>query len=280
MAEAFDIYYLAPAGDAKIAQTLAQRIQLYRPPKGVKPAAAGMDYRRSVLDLAGEPMDENLRARLEQSHCLVLFCSPDTKNDPVILEKLAHFARIRGQEQIVAVMVRGEPIDSFPESFIEKKIVRRIMPDLSVVESVDTIEPVAADLRADTRKRQKQLLRYETVRITASVLGLHPDVLEQRHRARQRRALRTALSVVGAVCLAAAILFLRLGLVAKREGDVARQQTLLSLNIARRTMEELPASFAGEPDALEYVDEAIASARSDLEELGLGQLLDGSETEG
>lgn len=280
MAEPIDIYYLSPAGDAKIAQTLAESIRLYRLPKGVKPAKEGMDYRRAFLDLSGKPVDESLRAHLDQSRCLVLFCSPDTKNDPVILEKLAYFARVHGREQIVAVMVRGEPIDSFPDSFIEKKIVRRIMPDLSVVESVDTIEPVAADLRAGTRKRQKQLLRYETVRITASVLGLYPDDLEQRHRARQRRALRTALSAVGAVCLAAAILFLRLGLVAKREGDVARQQTLLSLSIARRTMEELPASFSGEPDALEYVDEAITAARSDLEELGLGQLLDGSETEG
>jgi hypothetical protein len=238
-----------------------------------------MDYRRTVLDLSGEPVSEALLERLKQSRCLVLFCSPDTKSDPVILEKMAHFARVHGQEQIVAVMVRGEPIDSFPESFIEKKIVRRIMPDMSVVESVDTIEPVAADLRANTKKRQRQMLRYETVRITASVLGLHPDDLEQRHRARQRRALRAALSIVGTFCLIAAILFLRLGYLAKTEGDVAAQQTLLSLRIAQRTMEELPASFADEPDALEYIDEAIAHARSDLEALGLGELLDSPETE-
>ena len=45
-------------------------------------------------------------------------------------------------------------------------------------------------------------------------------------------------------------------------------------------MEELPAAFADEPDALTYIDEAVENARTDLEALGLGDLLDGAETEG
>ncbi len=280
MAEQYDIYYLSPAADAGVAQTLAGSIRRYRLPKGVKPAEEGTDYRRTVLDLSGEPMDEALKKRLDDSRCLVLFCSPDTKNDPVILEKLEHFRSVHGQDKIIAVIVRGEPIAAFPESFIEKKTVRHIMPDMSVVERVDTIEPVAADLRGNTAKRRRELLRYETVRVTASVLGLHPDALEQRHRARRRRAVTAALTTVGAVCIAAAAIFLRLGWIAKTEGDIAEEQTRLSVEIARRTMEDLPASFAGEEDALAYIDEAIESARADLETLGLGGLLDGGETEG
>ena len=280
VAEKYDIYYLSPPGDAKTAQTLAESIRLYRLPKGIKPAEDGMDYRRTVLDLSGEPVSDELLERLNQSRCLVLFCSPDTRNDPVILEKMAHFVTAHGQERIVAVMVRGEPVESFPESFIEKKVVRRIMPDMSVVESVDTIEPVAADLRGNTPKRRKQLLRYETVRITASVLGLHPDALEQRHRARRRRAITAALTAAGAVCLTAAAIFLRLGWIAREEGNIAAEQTKLSVQIAARTMEELPAAFAGEPDALDYIDEAVENARKDLDELGLGGLLGSGETEG
>ena len=280
MAEKYDIYFLSPAGDAHEAQRLAEGIRRYRLPAGVKPADASFDYRRTVMDISGEDMDEALTERLEQSRFLVLFCSPDTKSDPLILKKMEHFRAIRGQESIVAVMVRGEPIDSFPESFIEKKVVRRIMPDMRVVESVDTIEPVAADLRGNTRKRRRELLRYEVVRITASVLGLHPDALEQRHRARRRRAITAALTMVGAVCLVAAGIFLRLGWIAKTEGDIAEQQTQLSVDVARRTMEELPAAFADEPDALAYIDEAVQSARTDLEAQGLGELLGGAASEG
>ena len=280
MNERYDIYYLSPVPDARTAQVLAESIRRYRLPSGVKLPDPGLGYQRTMLDLSGQPIDDALRQALDQSRFLVLFCSPDTKSDPVILEKMEYFRSVHGQENIVAVMVRGEPIDSFPEKKKKKKTVRHIMPDMSVVERVDTIEPVAADLRGNTRKRRRELLRYETVRITASVLGLHPDDLEQRHRARRRRAITAALSLVGTVCLAAAALFLRLGWIARTEGNIAKEQTALSVQIAQRTMEELPAAFADEPDALTYIDEAVENARTDLEALGLGDLLDGAETEG
>ena len=41
-------------------------------------------------------------------------------------------------------------------------------------------------------------------------------------------------------------------------------------------MEELPAAFADEPDALFYIGEAVENARADLDELGLGGLLGGA----
>ena len=80
MAEKYDIYFLSPAGDAREAQRLADGIHHYRLPAGVKPADESFDYRRTVMDVSGEPMDEALTERLEQSRCLVLFCSPDTKS--------------------------------------------------------------------------------------------------------------------------------------------------------------------------------------------------------
>ena len=165
--------------------------------------------------------------------------------------------------------VRGEPAESFPDSFIEQKTVRKILPDMTVVERVETIEPVASDLRAETRSRWKEALRYETVRIIASVLGLHPDDLEQRHRARHRKAVITLVSVIAAVCLGAAGIFAYLGHVAQTEGEIADQQAKLCVDIAERTMNELPEAFADEPVALEYIQQAVDSARSSLEELGL-----------
>ena len=112
-------------------------------------------------------------------------------------------------------------------------------------------------------------MRYETVRIVASILGLHPDDLEQRHRARRRKAVITLVSVIAAVCLGAAGIFAYLGHVAQTEGEIADQQAKLCVEIAERTMNELPAAFADEPLALEYIQQAVDSARSSLEELGL-----------
>ena len=279
MTDCWDLCILSVKHDAETARTLAESIHRYRLPAKLKLPDENLDYRRILLDCEEKPLDDETRAQLDRCRFLVLICSPATKSDPGILAKLAWFRRTHGKEEVIAVIAEGEPIDSFPESFIEKKKVRCILPDMTVVERIDTVEPVAADLRGNTEKRRKELLRYETVRITASVLGLHPDDLEQRHRARRRKTLIAALSAVAAVCLVAAAIFLRLGWIAKTEGNIAAEQTQLSVEIAQRTMEELPAAFADEPEALQYIDEAVESAKADLEELGLGDLLSG-ETEG
>ena len=274
MAECYDICVLFVKHDEELAEKLADSIRRYRLPRGVK-LPEGLDYRRILLEHAEEELDDEGRLRLRGSRYLALLCSPETRDHPGVLERLRYFRHTHGKEQIIAIIAEGEPIDSFPESFIEKKKVRHIMPDLSVVERIDTIEPVAADLRADSKRRWREVLRYETVRITASVLGLHPDALEQRHRSRRRKAIAAALALVGTVSLVAAGIFLRLGFIAKTEGDIAEQQTQLSLAIARRTMQDLPAAFADEPEALRYIDDAVENARTDLKELGLEGLLEG-----
>ena len=274
MAECYDICVLFVKHDEELAEKLADSIRRYRLPRGVK-LPEGLDYRRILLEHAEEELDDEGRLRLRGSRYLALLCSPETRDQPGVLERLRYFRHTHGKEQIIAIIAEGEPIDSFPESFIEKKKVRHIMPDLSVVERIDTIEPVAADLRAGSKRRWREVLRYETVRITASVLGLHPDALEQRHRSRRRKAIAAVLALVGTVSLVAAGIFLRLGFIAKTEGDIAEQQTQLSLAIARRTMQELPAAFADEPEALRYIDEAVENARTDLKELGLEGLLEG-----
>ena len=278
MTNCIDLYILTVRHDAETARTLADSIRRYRLPSKLQLPDKTLDYRRIQLDCDEAPLDEKTRAQLDHSRFLLLICSPDTKNDPGVLARLAWFRRSHEKEEVIAVIAEGEPIDSFPESFIEKKKVQCILPDMTVVERIDTIEPVAADLRGNTPKRRRELLRYETVRIIASVLGLHPDDLEQRHRTRRRQALIAALSVVAAASLGAAAIFLRLGWIARTEGNIAAEQTRLSVEIAQRTMEELPEAFADDPTALMYIDEAVENAKADLEELGLGDLLAG-ETE-
>lgn len=278
--EVYDICILSTKSDAAVAHRLGESLQSYRLPANVSLPDPARNYRCILYDCDETPLDKAWRAKLDASRFLALICSPATRNNPVILEHLNSFQETHGKNEIIAVIAAGEPAESFPESFIEKKTVRHILPDLRVIERVETIEPVAADLRGANRKRRREVLRYETVRIAASVLGLHPDDLEQRHRSRRRRAAAAALAVVGAVCLAAAGFFLRLGLIARNEGRIAEEQTKLSISIAQRTIEELPAAFEGDGQALAYIDEAIENARAGLDEFGLGTLLDEAEMGG
>jgi flagellar basal body-associated protein FliL len=86
---------------------------------------------------------------------------------------------------------------------------------------------------------------------------------------RRRKAIIMLVSVIAAVCLGAAGIFAYLGHVAHTEGEIADQQAKLCREIAERTMTELPAAFADEPQALVYIQQAVDNARSSLEELGL-----------
>ena len=265
----YDIYILALAGDASVANKLAESIRRYRLPSGTVLPDSGLDYRRVYVDVSDKGLDNDGRAVLDHSRCLAVLCSPETRTSRFILERLDYFRETGKDDNIIAVIVRGEPADSFPESFIEQKTVRKILPDMSVVERVETIEPVASDLRAETRSRWKEALNYETVRIVASILGLHPDDLEQRHRMRRKKTVISLVSVIAAVCLGAAGIFAYLGHIARTEGEIADQQARLCVEIAERTMNELPAAFADEPQALIYIQQAVDNAVSSLEELEL-----------
>ncbi len=279
MAECYDICILSLKNDAAVAELLADSIRSYKLPSRLSLPESGLSYRRVLLDDQEAAFDENARDRLERSRFLALLCSPGTRENPDIMSKLACFREAHDGEGIIPVMVKGEPIHIFPASFYQQRVVKQILPDMTVTERVDIIEPVAADLRTAEPSRRKQMLRYETVRIVALMLGLRPDDLQQRQRQRRKRAVTAAVAVVAAVSLAAAGIFLRLGLVARNEGIIAEEQTRLSVEIARRTIEELPAEFAGDELALAFVNEATENAKAALEQLELGELLAPSEAE-
>ena len=278
MMDKWDICVVSARSDEEVANSLADSIQKYRLPSSIASSQNDIDYRRILLDTQETPCDEKVQEQLDASRFLVLLCSPDAKNSVAINQRLAAFYRTHDRDRMIAVIVRGEPEDSFPESFIERKIVQHILPDKRVIERMETIEPIAADLRADTEKRRKQLLHYETIRIVASVMSLHPDDLVQRMQTRRKKTLIRWLAVIAAVVLIISAIFIRLGIVAHNEGKIAEEQTQLSVKTAERTIQELPELFADEPLALTYVEEAIRNARRSLAELGLEGLLDSTES--
>ena len=268
----YDIYVMAAVSDAETADQLANSLRNYRMPKGVA-IGNGADYRNIITDTTKTAFDEQVRRQLDESRFLVILCSAEAKKSAAFNERLAYFKSTHSSDNVIAVIVRDEPADAFPESFIEKKMVRHILPDQRVIERMETIEPIAADLRADTPKRRKQLLRYETVRIAAYVMNLHPDILEQRQRSRRRKTIFRVMAFAAAVTVIISGIFVRLGLAARKEGVIAEAQTRLSAETAKRTMTELTEQFADEPLALTYIEEAIQNAKESLAEIGMEDLL-------
>ena len=117
---------------------------------------------------------------------------------------------------------------------------------------------------AKDSREARQRLRYETVRIIATVLGLHPDELERRHERRRHRAIRTAALTLSCILALIAGIFLYFGLQAKREGDIYTRQTQIGTEVAERLTEELPAQFKDVPEAQKAIEAIIARAQDEL----------------
>lgn len=255
-----DLYICCAVQDARWAEDLASRIRKYKLPGNVALPDDSVGYARIHVDASESPFSEEITGTLDGCRYMLVMCSPRTKNSEPILARLRYFEETRGKTNIIAVIVEGEPIDSFPPFFIEQKMVPHILPDGSIEERLETIEPVASDLRGQSKKHTEQLFRYETVRIVASVMGLEPDALEQRHNRRQRQR---RISIAAACCvilLGVSAVFAYFGIIAKHEGDIASKQTKASLAVAERLFTELPQNFAKDPFSAKYVEETVLDA--------------------
>lgn len=256
----YDFCICCAAADARWAEMLGNSLKKYKLPRNVKLSDPELDHRRIALDTAEKPLDDDTEKLLEGSRRLVVICTPNARGSEPIKERLDLFARAHSKADIIPVIAEGTPQEAFPDFFIEQKKTRHIPPDMSVEERVETVEPVASDLRGDTPRRVRELLRYETVRITASALNMLPDTLEQRHARRRRKRMIAIASAASCVLLAVAVAFTFFGAKAKRAGDTAALQTEESVSVAQRLLKELPEMFADDSEALERVNETIDRA--------------------
>ncbi|WP_033152661.1 toll/interleukin-1 receptor domain-containing protein [Pseudobutyrivibrio ruminis] len=122
----------------------------------------------------GSDLGSNIEAALREAAFLVVICSPQTKDSYWVMKEIDTFIEMHGRENILAVLVDGEPADSFP-------------PQLLTDENGNLVEPLAADVRGKSKKEVKKKLKTETLRLAASILHVDYDDLKQRHRERQMR---------------------------------------------------------------------------------------------
>lgn len=259
------ICILAHPADAADAERLCASICKYRLPRMAHSTDEAIKRHEMLVDTDCGELTPEAKARLVACRQLIVLCSPEVRDFAPIREKLLCFEKEKGRENIVAVILRGEPTEAFPPFFIKEKRVSRIQPDGSIVERVETQEPVASDLRAGSRREARAMLRYETVRIVASLFGLEPDALERRHAKRLKRRAIAVLAVACPICLAVAFVFSSFYILAKREADTAAAMTQESMRVIDRLVNELPERFRGNAAAEALVAETIAEAKDILE---------------
>ena len=135
---------------------------------------------------ATHSLGEAIETAIGDSDALIVLCSPEAKGSPWVDKEVERFKQVHGDDHVLALLVRGEPSESFPASLsVRFRKGRR---------TDEPAEPIAADLRAEGDGRRRAKLK-----LVAGLTGVSFDDLVRRDQNRRQRrlALVTATSVAG-----------------------------------------------------------------------------------
>lgn len=174
--------------DGLVAEKLHKMLETYRIPSAIAKKTGKKRIKRVFRDREELPTSSNLsnsiNDALENSEFLLLICSPRLLESQWCMREVEVFGELHGKDKIVALLIDGEPEEAFPQSISQREVDGKIID----------VEPLAADIRAETHRQSLRLLKNEKLRLLAPILGCAYDDLKQRHRARRIRRTFTAMS--------------------------------------------------------------------------------------
>ena len=178
--------------DKFVAENLHKELEKFRLPKTLAKKRPGQKNRieRVFRDKEELPLTSNLSdpimAALNDSEYLIVICSPRLKESMWCKKEVETFVGLRGREHIMAVLVEGEPMESFPEELLFR-VERMENPDGTVEKIKIPVEHFAADVRGKSKREVKKLLPREVQRLCAGMFHIDFDDIRQRHREQKMR---------------------------------------------------------------------------------------------
>ena len=192
--------------DKYVAENLHRQLEAFRLPKSIakKRQDDKTKIERVFRDKEELPLTSNLEdpivEALKDSEWLIVICSPRLRESLWCKKEIETFVQLRGREHVLAVLIEGEPSESFPDELLyETK--KQTLPDGTVEEVKIPVEPLAADVRGKNKKEMMKAMKTEILRLLAAVFQLSFDDLRQRHKERRMRRIVTASLIGGVACL-------------------------------------------------------------------------------
>lgn len=193
--------------DKYTAELLHKQLEAFRLPGNLARQRKGERTRinRVFRDKDELPLTNNLEDPIMQalgdSDFLIVICSPRLNESLWCRKEIETFISMHGREKVLAVLIEGEPGESFPEELLYREETVTDADGTSHVERIP-MEPLAADIRGKDKRAMKKALKTEMLRLLAPMFSLNYDDLRQRHRERRMKRILAASLSVGAVCLA------------------------------------------------------------------------------
>ena len=193
--------------DKFVAENLHRILESYELPNNIKEKLniEGRTFKRLFRDQEELPLSSNLEdpilEALNDSKYLIVICSPRLKDSLWCKKEIETFKKIRGRENIFCVLIEGEPNESFPDEVLydEKEVIK----DGKKKKEKFPVEPLAADVRGQTKKDVLKRIKEEKLRLAAAMCNIDYDDLKQRHKLREQRRKANIAMIVAA----SAILF-------------------------------------------------------------------------
>lgn len=162
--------------DMYIAKKVHSGLENYKLPPSVRKLTGRKKINRVFRDQEelpiGSDLGDNITKALEESEYLIVICSPRTRESYWVLQEIETFVSIHDRQHVLAILVEGEPNESFPEILL-------------VDDYGNAVEPLAADVRGQNKKEINKKLKSELTRLAAALIGCNYDDLRQRRRERR-----------------------------------------------------------------------------------------------
>lgn len=184
------ISYRHSETDMYVAKKVHKGLETYKVPRSVKKAGGKQSIKRVFRDQEelpiGSNLGDNISDALADSEFLVVICSPRLIKSEWCQKEINTFISMHDREHALAVLVEGEPNESFP-------------PELLTDQFGNKVEPLAADVRGKSKREIRRKLRTEIVRLAAPILHCSYDDLRQRNRERKLKKIIASVAAIGVV---------------------------------------------------------------------------------
>lgn len=197
--------------DMQAAEKLQKLLENYKPPKKMAEKHEKWRIFRDVSELqSSSDLSEDIKNAVENSEYLIVICSPEYNQSKWCLQEITRFRELHGNtnENIITLLVKGPPKEAFPAqlTYTEVKSVDDKGNETTVKVEV---EPLAANITADSLKESLKKLNTEYLRIAAPMLGCDFNDLFQREKrreaARRRRIFGGVSGVLSVITLISVI---------------------------------------------------------------------------
>ena len=179
--------------DMYIAKKVHKSLETFKVPRAIKKKSGKKNIKRVFRDQEelpiGSDLGNNIKCALEESEYLIVICSPRTKDSYWVLTEIETFISMHGRDRVLAILIEGEPDESFPELLLTD-------------DEGNPVEPLAADVRGKNKKEIDKKMKVEIMRLAAPLLGCTYDDLRQRHKERKLRKMILAIAAVAVFAIA------------------------------------------------------------------------------